>query len=327
MPLTGLAVALLVWLVASGRYTFAMMLAAFMLPVLVQAAPRWRVFLGPLNDPRSGFPPITPDLSPGGGGARHAAPSGTPEADPRLVQQSIAVLRAYIEQSGLQIEKPAAESRSAMRQRGAPAMGGKACRLRKRSTCWAEAGCERRGHWRGASPSRSEARSETRRNFLSQAEDRRGAGRAPRGIGWLPRRTDMSWGRIDRWLLVRLAAQNVGRRRLRATFLGVAVMLGVGVGFASFVAGWALREGIASNFLRMGADLVVVPRATLVNITASLLTVQPTDATLAADLERKIAAISGVARIAPQRIVPTMVDGQTANLIAFDPARDFSVLT
>lgn len=113
LALTGLAVALLVWLVASGRYTFAMMLAAFMLPVLVQAAPRWRVFLGPLNDPRSGFPPITPDLSPGGGGARHAAPSGTPEADPRLVQQSIAVLRAYIEQSGLQIEKkPAAKSRS-----------------------------------------------------------------------------------------------------------------------------------------------------------------------------------------------------------------------
>lgn len=111
LALTGLAVALLVWLVASGHYTFATMLAAFMLPVLVQAAPRWRVFLGPINDARNGFPPITPDLSPGGG-ARHAAPSATPEADPRLVQQSIAVLRAYIEQSGLQIEQKPAELRS-----------------------------------------------------------------------------------------------------------------------------------------------------------------------------------------------------------------------
>jgi len=137
----------------------------------------------------------------------------------------------------------------------------------------------------------------------------------------------MSWGRNDRWLLVRLAAQNVGRRRLRAIFLGVAVMLGVGVGFASFVAGWALREGMATSFSRMGADLVVVPRATLVNITASLLTVQPTDATLAADIDRKIAAIPGIAGVAPQRIVPMLVEGQAANLIAFDPARDFSVLT
>jgi len=131
----------------------------------------------------------------------------------------------------------------------------------------------------------------------------------------------------DRWLLIRLAAQNVGRRRLRAIFLGAAVMLGVGIGFASFVAGWSLREGIAISFSRMGADLVIVPRATLVNITSSLLTVQPTDATLAADLAERIAAVPGVAQVAPQRIVLALVEGRHVNLIAFDPARDFSVLT
>ncbi len=137
----------------------------------------------------------------------------------------------------------------------------------------------------------------------------------------------MAQRRHDRWLLIRLAAQNVARRQLRAILLGVAVMLGVGIGFASFVAGWALREGMATSFARMGADLVVVPRATLVNITASLLTVQPTDETLAADLAERIAAIPGIARVAPQRIVPALVDGRNVNLIAFDPARDFSVLT
>src|ERR1700694_3491866 len=104
-------------------------------------------------------------------------------------------------------------------------------------------------------------------------------------------------------------------------------MLGVGIGFASFVAGWALREGIATSFARMGADLVVVPRSTLVNITSSLLTVQPTDQTLAADLAQQIAGIPGIARVAPQRIVPALVEGHPVNLIAFDPARDFSVLT
>src|SRR5262244_3475837 len=135
----------------------------------------------------------------------------------------------------------------------------------------------------------------------------------------------MSRRRHDRWLLIRLAAQNVGRRRLRATFLGVAVMLGVGIGFASFVAGWALRDGMARSFSRMGADLLVVPRATLVNITASLLTVQPTDETLPADLAQRIAAIAGIAQVAPQRIVPALVEGHVVNLIAFDPAQDFSV--
>jgi putative ABC transport system permease protein len=133
--------------------------------------------------------------------------------------------------------------------------------------------------------------------------------------------------RQDRWLLIRLAAQNVGRRRLRAMFLGAAVMLGVGVGFASFVAGWALWQGMAQSFSRMGADLLVVPRATLVNITSSLITVQPTDETLPAERAQRIAAIPGIARVAPQRVVPALVEGQRADLIAFDPARDVSVLS
>jgi putative ABC transport system permease protein len=137
----------------------------------------------------------------------------------------------------------------------------------------------------------------------------------------------MAHRRHDLWLLIRLAAQNVGRRRLRAVFLSAAVMLGVGIAFASFVAGWALRDGMATSFSRMGADLVVVPRATLVNITSSLLTVQPTDETLPADLAQRIAAIHGVGQVAPQRIVPALVQGNAANLIAFDPARDLSVLT
>jgi len=136
----------------------------------------------------------------------------------------------------------------------------------------------------------------------------------------------MARGPQDRWLLLRLAAQNVGRRRLRAILLAAAVMLGVGVGFAGFVTGWALSNGIAASLARMGADLLVVPHNTLVNITASLLTVQPTDATLPSDLADKLSVMPGVARVAPQRIVPVLVDGRPANLIAFDPMRDFSVL-
>src|SRR5215831_18358717 len=137
----------------------------------------------------------------------------------------------------------------------------------------------------------------------------------------------MATRRHGRWLLTRVAAQNVDRRRARAIFLGIAVMISVGIGFASFVAGWALRAGMATSFARMGADLVVVPRGTLVNITSSLLTVQPTDKTIDTGLAISLASISGVAQVSPQRIVPMLVDGQAANVIAFDPAHDFSILT
>src|SRR5262247_511351 len=104
VALAALALGVLAWLLASGRWEAAMMLAAFMLPVVVQAAPRWRVLFGPLNAARSGFPPIRPDLSTPSGGFS----ASQPPVDPDLVRQSIAVLRAYVEQTGLQIEhKPA----------------------------------------------------------------------------------------------------------------------------------------------------------------------------------------------------------------------------
>jgi hypothetical protein len=63
--------------------------------------------------------------------------------------------------------------------------------------------------------------------------------------------------RHDRWLLIRLAAQNVFRRRLRAMFLGAAVMLGVGIAFASFSRLWMLRHAKdwRRGFERAGKDI------------------------------------------------------------------------
>src|SRR3954471_20739119 len=83
-----LALGVLIWLVMTGRWSSAMMLAAFMLPIFVQAAPRWRVLFGPLNAMRSDFPPITPDFSTPRGGFSNARDM----TDPELVQQSLAVI-------------------------------------------------------------------------------------------------------------------------------------------------------------------------------------------------------------------------------------------
>ena len=101
LALVALALGVLGWLLATGRWTSAMMLAAFMLPVVVQAAPRWRVLFGPVNGGRSNFAPPAPDFD-------FSEPRGT---DPELVRQSIAVLRAYLEQTAAQIEHRPDEAR------------------------------------------------------------------------------------------------------------------------------------------------------------------------------------------------------------------------
>jgi putative ABC transport system permease protein len=123
----------------------------------------------------------------------------------------------------------------------------------------------------------------------------------------------------------RLAAQNVGRRPVRTLLLASSVALAVAVGFAAYLIGWSVRGALADTDARAGADLVVVPRETLVNLAQSLLTVQPTDATLDARTVARIAAVDGVARASPQRLVRAMIDGRAANVIAFDPATDFTV--
>ena len=102
LALVVLALGVLGWLLATGRWTSAMMLAAFMLPVFVQAAPRWRVLFGPVNVGRSNFAPPAQDVG-------FSGPRGT--SDPELVRQSIAVLRAYLEQTAAQLEHRPAEAR------------------------------------------------------------------------------------------------------------------------------------------------------------------------------------------------------------------------
>ena len=117
VALAALALGLLAWLLATGRWTSAMMLAAFMLPVFVQAAPRWRVLFGPFNVARSDFAPPAQDFG-------FSRPQGT--TDPELVRQSIAVLRAYLEQAAAQLEHRPAEARLS----GPAAKGGGNGRLR-----------------------------------------------------------------------------------------------------------------------------------------------------------------------------------------------------
>jgi hypothetical protein len=85
-----LAVVAVLWLMMSGRWTQAMMLAAYIMPVLVQGGSRWRALLGPLNIWRGLRAREKATLDDG-------RPLGT--VDPETVRQSIAVLTAYLEQT------------------------------------------------------------------------------------------------------------------------------------------------------------------------------------------------------------------------------------
>jgi hypothetical protein len=92
LPLAALG--LLVWLAATGRWTAATFLAAFLLPVMVQTLPRWRLLLPPLYPVDRSLRPFATDI--GGSVVAHGAME-RPSAE--LVAQSIAVLRDYVEQN------------------------------------------------------------------------------------------------------------------------------------------------------------------------------------------------------------------------------------
>jgi putative ABC transport system permease protein len=132
------------------------------------------------------------------------------------------------------------------------------------------------------------------------------------------------------WVFLRLAVQNLGRRPGRAALLGLIVAVGVGAAVATGVARRAVDDSLAVGFSRMGADLLVVPRETLVNLTPALLTAEPTPHTLDAGVVDEVARQSGVEAAAPQRHLAVKLDtgehGHDADLVAFDPRRDFTVL-
>lgn len=131
-------------------------------------------------------------------------------------------------------------------------------------------------------------------------------------------------------LFVRLAFQNLLRAPSRTLMLLMAVALGTAAVFASFVVGRGIEASMNQSFSRMGADLIVVPEEAMVNITSALLTVQPTESTFDAGLVEEIRRLDGIAQAAPQTIhrvsVMSGMPECKVNLIAFDPARDFTVL-
>jgi putative ABC transport system permease protein len=133
------------------------------------------------------------------------------------------------------------------------------------------------------------------------------------------------------WLLLgSIALQNLARRKARSLLLAIAVAICSGAVFTGAVLMRSIESSMDVGFTRLGADLLVVPEGALTNITAALLTAEPTDLTLDSAIVDRIAGLKGIRRIAPQLVFRTDLSGYGArdepvDMIAFDPERDITV--
>lgn len=136
------------------------------------------------------------------------------------------------------------------------------------------------------------------------------------------------------WIFSRLALQNLGRHKARTLLLILAVAMASGAIFSSITLHWGIQTSMAVGFARLGADLLIVPQGTLVNLTSALLTAEPNDLSLDATIVTQIAALNGIKRLAPQLIYRTLESGYRSpgqadrwvDLVGFDPEQDLTVM-
>ncbi|MFO1080992.1 MAG: ABC transporter permease [Reyranellaceae bacterium] len=132
-----------------------------------------------------------------------------------------------------------------------------------------------------------------------------------------------------RGLLLGLALQNLGWRKARTLLLIAAVALGSAAVFTGATLMRSIDRSMAVGFTRLGADLMVVPEGALTNITAALLTVEPTELALDGDALAR-AGIASLARSTAQKIVRVERSGigsqhDQVDLIGYEPSSDFTV--
>src|SRR5262245_19125856 len=132
------------------------------------------------------------------------------------------------------------------------------------------------------------------------------------------------------FLLASVALQNLRRREARTLLLLAGVSICSGAVFTGGVLMRSIDSSMAVGLTRLGADMLVVPEGALTNITAALLTAEPTDLTLDESELARLEAIKGVRQVAPQLVFRTDASGyrggsDSVDVIALHPARDFTV--
>jgi len=126
-------------------------------------------------------------------------------------------------------------------------------------------------------------------------------------------------------LVLRMATRHSGR--LCVNLLSMALISFVLLGALLLGEGIAREAARAAG--RLGADIMIVPKGTGISGKAKLLGAIPVGSTLPTGIEERVAAITGISRIAPQYLLSSAADpccemGEVL-LVGFDPSRDFTV--
>ena len=130
--------------------------------------------------------------------------------------------------------------------------------------------------------------------------------------------------------LIFLAFQNLMRRTFRTSALLVAIAIVSGAVFSTSTLMWGVNSSLKKGLSKFGADLLVVPKGSMISMKSALLSGEPSVFYMERDILRTIASLKGVKKISPQLFL-TSVEGEccvigNAFIIGFDPASDFTVL-
>jgi len=124
--------------------------------------------------------------------------------------------------------------------------------------------------------------------------------------------------------------QNLTRRPFRTYALVLAIAIVSGAIFSTATLMWGVSSSLTKGLSKFGADLLVVPKGSLISMKSALLTGEPSVFYMDDSLMKTITSIKGVKKVSPQLFL-TSVEGDccvmgNAFIIGFDPASDFTVL-
>ncbi len=130
--------------------------------------------------------------------------------------------------------------------------------------------------------------------------------------------------------LIFLAFQNLMRRTFRTSALLIAIAIVSGAVFSTSTLMWGVNDSLKKGLSKFGADLLVVPKGSMISMKSALLSGEPSVFYMERDILRTIASLKGVKKISPQLFL-TSIDGEccvigNAFIIGFDPTSDFTVL-
>lgn len=130
--------------------------------------------------------------------------------------------------------------------------------------------------------------------------------------------------------LMALSLQNLLRRTFRTTALLLAIAVVSGAIFSTSTLMWGVNASLKKGLSKFGADLLVVPKGSLISMKSALLTGEPSIFYMDRGILTTIGSLKGVKKVSPQLFL-TSVEGEccvmgNAFIIGFDPVTDFTVL-